>query len=277
MSMLNNFINTLKYRLSKKSEPIFDNYKKIITDFTELTPKTQEPYDLNGRQVYISGPSKYGLFVCDRLTQQEKTDFYADYKEHYASWGGTPKYEWVYKSMACNSYNKFRLDIYKPGRMIVKCTLPKYTWASVWLYQSMNSGDFVKPWLLPIDKPIAPREYYFEIDTFETMMDNDTSERVSFSGHYGTQTNRQMKTGSICCWTDDSKPHFVEVVWDGTGNWTWILDSVVIQTKFISQPAEKIYPYLLLTLGMWDDYTKIQYPIMWKIDWIKISDNIITL
>ena len=177
--------------------------------------------------------------------------------------------------MACNSYTKFRLDIYKPGRMITKCNLPKYTWAASWLYQSMNKGDFSKPWLLPIDKPSEPCDYYFEIDSFENMM-NKNNMKMVFTGHYGTQTDRKMKSSSIC-WNDDNKMHYSEIVWDGTGNWTWLLDSVVVHKAFIPQPIEKIYPYLYLTLGMCDDYTDLQYPIMWKVDWIKISDNIILL
>lgn len=273
MNIITNTFNTIKYCLSKKSEPIFNDYKKIFTDFTEFTPKTQEPYDLNGRQVYTSGPSKYGLFICDRLTPEEQIYYKADYEEHYSDWAGTPKYPWVYKSMACNSYSIFRIDIYKPGRMIVKCNFPKYSWASPWLYVSMNKGDFVNPWLLPIDKPLVPREYYFEIDTFETMINN---QKLGFTGHYGIQTDRKSKSNAVY-WNDVNNMHFMEVVWDGTGNWKWLLDSVVMHNAFIPQPTEKIFPYLLFTLGMWEDYTNIQYPVMWKVDWVKISDNLIYL
>ena len=272
---MNIFFNTIKYKalslLKGKSEPIYTLPTKFITNFSELTPKTQEPYDLNGRQVYISAPSNDGLFKANRLTVDERVFYNADYMAHYQDWG-TPLYPWVYKSDACNSFNKFRIDIYKAGRMLAKCTLPKYTWASIWLYVSMNKGDFNKP-LLPIDKPLAPREYYFEIDLFETMMN---PEHIAFSGHFGTQVQRGLEANSIY-WCDDDKMHYVEVVWDGQGNWKWLIDSVVIQSTSIPQPTEPIYPYLLLTLAMPDDYPNIQYPVQWKVDWIKFSDNIINL
>ncbi len=280
---MNIILNSIKYKFSKKSVPIFNDYAKIITDFSEFTPKTQEPYDLNGRQIYLSGPRKDGLFTCERLTQEEKVKYKNDFLTNYSNWG-TPKYEWVYKSMACNTYDKFRLDIYKPGRIVVQCDLPKYAWASPWLYLSQNKGDFNNPDLPAIDKTV-PREFYFEIDMLETGMNPQSQ---LFTGHYGIQTNRKMKSSHLY-WCDSLneipitgllfafQKHCIEVVWDGNGNWTWLLDSVVVHRAFIPQPVEKIFPYFMFTLSMWEDYPDIQYPVQWKVDWIKFSDNIVNL
>ena len=270
VTQVNRIFNSGKYFISKKSEPVYEYYK-TITDFSVFSPKTQEPYDLNGRQIYLSSPSNDGLFICERLSQEEKDFYNADFLAHYSDWG-KPKYEWVYKSMACNSYDKFRIDVYRAGRIAVKCNLPKYAWASPWLYLSQNKGDFNNPYLPVIDKTI-PREFYFEIDLLETGMNPQSQ---LFTGHYGIQTNRKSKSSSIF-WCDVTDMHVIEVMWDGCGNWTWLLDSVVVHEAFIPQPQDKIFPYFMFTLSMCDDYKNIQYPVKWKVDWIKFSDNLIYL
>jgi hypothetical protein len=276
MSILSNFLTSTKYLLSRKLEPVFNDYKKIITNFSELTPKMQDPYDLTGVQIYVSGPTNDGLFTSVRMTTEEVDYYYDQFIEYYTSIGvpiPTPLYEWEFKSQACNSYSLFRLDIYKPGRIVSKCTLPKYGWASVWLYISMNKGDFANPYLLPIDKPTEPREYYFEIDLFESMR-NTFLQKDIFSGHYGTQTNRQKKTNNVIKSYDD-KLHYCEVIWDGNGNWKWYLDSVCVHCANIPQPTEKVYPYLLLTLGLNTPIVPESDFVQWNVDYIKISDNLI--
>jgi len=273
MSNFSNYINTLCYNLSRKKEPTFNNYSKIITDFSELSPKSTSPFNLSARHYNNSGPSSDGLFVAEKLTIDERTQIYSDFVKYYSQFGDVPepKYAWDYKSMACHSYDKFRIDIYKPGRIVTKCTLPKYGVASPWLYTSMNKGDFDNPWLQPIDKPTEPRDYYFEIDIIETFMNPD---RAVFSGHYGTQTNRKIKSKAIMKYLPGE--HYCEVVWDGKGNWKWLLNSVVVNRKFIPQP-ESIYPFFKLTLSIIEPFPSGVDRVEWKVDYVKFSDNIIEL
>jgi hypothetical protein len=274
MGSISNFFSTICYNLSKKSEPIFNDYYKIITNFTELTPKSTSPYDMSNYQYYTSGPTPNGLFTCQRMTQTEMNVVYNKYKTEYPN-GPEPKVKWKYKSTACNSYDKFRIDIYKPGRIVVKSTLPKYGCVSPWIYMSMNKGDFTNPYLLPIDKPTEPREYYFEIDMYETFFEHNDKQRIAFSGHYGTQQNREMKTLSIK--GDFDMYHFSEVKWDGKGNWTWLLDSVVLYKTFIPQP-KNIAPFFKLTFIVFpfDDIPSEINKVEWKVDYVKFSNNLIT-
>lgn len=278
MSAIQNAFSTIRYRLSKKSEPVFDDYAKIITDFSELTPLTSDPYDLSGGiEHYEFAPTPDGIFLCQKMTQQESDQCYSNFVKYCNDMGITVpsiREKWRYKSTACNSYNKFRINIYKPGRIVVKCTLPEYGCASPWMYLSMNKGDFGNPYILPIDRPLEPRDFYFEIDMFETFHERK-HQRLGFSGHYGTQSDRKMKTTSITGKFNDY--HFSEVRWDGKGNWTWLLDSVVIHKKFIPQP-ENINPYFLFTLIIWagDNIPASLDTIYWKVDYIKFSDNLIT-
>jgi hypothetical protein len=113
----------------------------------------------------------------------------------------------------------------------------------VWIYLSQNKGDFEKEWMLPIDKTI-PRDFYFEIDLFETFREA-LGTRIAFSGHYGTQDDRLAKTDGILSSFGD-EIHSCQVLWDGVGNWTWILDGVVLKKAFIPQP-ENIFPYIKVT------------------------------
>ena len=275
MSSISNFFNSINYCLSKKSEPVFNNYGKIITNFTELTPKTTDAFDMSARERYISGPTADGRFICTKMTQQEIDSYWAEFVTACNNMGipVQSRYKWDYNSMACNSYNQFRIDIYSPGRIVVKSTLPKYGWCAPWIYCSQNAGDYVKPWLLPIDKsPSGPREYYFEIDMFENFL--DSMQRISFSGHYGTQTARKMNTRSVLG-KFDTGLHFTEIVWDGKGNWTWLLNSVVVFKSFIPFPEEKIYPYFMLTMGLADTLPP-STPIEWKVDYVKFS-NVVML
>lgn len=264
-------LNTLRYRWSPKSEPVFSNPQKTITDFSELTPKTRSPYDMQGRQCYLAGPSSTGFFHCGRLSPEQITELESKYaKEYEPNPAPAHQYPWVYWSMACNSFDKFRIDIYHPGRIVSKCTFPKYSWPSIWFYLSMNKSDWSKD-LLPIDKQHLG-EFYFEIDTFELQMNPD---QAMFTGHYGTQTDRRMKASHLY-WKWDNAWHYPEVRWDGQGNFTWYLDSVLVHRANIPLPACGAYPYLKLTLAMAGDYPDIQYPITWKAEYVKI-DGIINL
>jgi len=138
---------------------------------------------------------------------------------------------------------------------------------------SMNKGDFNNPSLMPIDKPSEPTEYYFEIDMYENFV-NCPDQRIAFSGHYGTQSDRKMKTISICGSFDNS--HYSEIKWDGKGNWIWLLNNIIVHKAFIPQPTEKIYPFFMLTLGLNEEVPDTTNSLTWKVDWVKISDNIIT-
>ena len=100
-------ISTIKFHTGKKIEPVFNDYQKIITDFSELTPKTMSPFDLGGRQYYVSGPSQDGLFVLERMNELEKSQVILDFYKYYGQNAPERKYEWEYKSMACNSFDKF--------------------------------------------------------------------------------------------------------------------------------------------------------------------------
>ena len=267
-----NLFSTIGCCLSKKTEPIFNNYGKIITNFTELTPKTTDPFDMSGRERYVSGPSADGTFICTKMTQTEIDSYWAEFVK-YCTILGVPavsKYKWDYNSMACNSYSQFRIDIYSPGRMVVKSTIPKYGWCAPWIYCSQNAGDYVKPWLLPIDKsPNGPREYYFEIDMFENFISSLGAQKIAFTGHWGTQAQRGMDSRSILKGYD-SNFHYSEIIWDGQGNWTWLLDSIVIYKTSVLQPTEKIYPYFMLTMGLADTLPPVT-PIEWKVEYVKFS------
>jgi hypothetical protein len=271
--------NTIRYLLSKKTEPRFDNYTRIITDFRELNERTCDRFDISGKQYYYSGPTKDGLFTCYPIEDNESKRLYDEYVKYTASWGPlvSPRYKWEYGSMACNSYNQFRLDIYKPGRIVVKANISN-GWSAPWLYSSQNSGDYINnPSMLPIDLQFSPRDYYWEIDVFEAFQDDSNTSRLSFSGHYGTQVDRKMKTSNIKGLFDTSKMHYFEVTWDGVGNWTWLLDSVVVGKQFIYQPLDPIYPYFMLTLAASTTIDHKDSNVDWKVDYVKFSDNLIYL
>ena len=40
MNIITNTFNTIKYCLSKKSEPIFNDYKKIFTDYSKICSRS---------------------------------------------------------------------------------------------------------------------------------------------------------------------------------------------------------------------------------------------
>lgn len=270
-----NMYYTLKYKISRKSEPVFNDYAKIITNFSELDSKTRSPFNLSGGVEYFdSGPTPNGLFTCERMTEEEQQKTYNDYVDLYTAWGINPIPEpierWKWKSDACNSWQKFRIDIYKPGRIVTKCTLPNYGCVSPWIFIAMQKLDFNNQWLLEIDRPTVPRDYYFEIDTIETFV-----KEVGFNVHYGVP--RQNKHVNICQTFNETEYHYPEVRWDGKGNWKWYLDSVLVSNQTVTQP-EDVYPYFKLTYGVFWNQQPPSYinKMTWKVDWVKFSDNLIT-
>jgi hypothetical protein len=276
-TLIGEVYNAIRYLLSKKSEPKFDNYTRIITNFSELEPKMTREFDINGRQYYSSGPSSDGEFLCSNITMEESDALYEKYVKEMTPYGPVPppRYRWVFESMACHSYNQFRVDINKPGRIVVKCNITKNGWPSPWLYTSQNEGDINKPSMYPIDKIYGPRNYYWEVDMFETFQDNSFTSRISTAGHYGTQLDRKMKSRSLTWPFDPEAMHYFEVVWDGNGNWMWLLDSVLIHDRFIPQPPDPIYPYFIMTLAATTNERIDGGNVKWKVDYVKFSDNLI--
>ena len=157
----------------------------------------------------------------------------------------------------------------------MKTSLPQYGCASGWLYYSENAEDFGKEWILPIDRAEKPREVYFEIDIFETFT-HWLGQRISMSGHYGTQTNRSMISQSIVGKFPDK--HYLEIRWDGFGNWTWYVDSVKIYTAKLPHPPTnvgRIYPYLKFTYMVMEEFPVNVNSSTWQVDYIKIDANVI--
>jgi len=259
---------TLRYNFSKKKEPNFVEFAKLITiPNSQMTPKTMSKWDMSNYQFYANGPS-FDVFTIQKLEKTLSDDLWLQYINE----GGDPslpKHKWNYLSNACNSYRLFRLDIARPGRIAMKCTLPLLGCASGWLYSAQNKGDYEKGWLLPIDKTM-PRDYYFEIDLFETFYQFGLK-RLVFSGHYGTQANRKMCTTGIL--TAVEGWHYPEVVWDGRGTWYWYLDGIFIVKQTIPQPAD-VFPYFKLTFAVMEEFPSNIEMSEWKVDYIKFSSVI---
>jgi hypothetical protein len=231
-------------------------------------------------QFFITGPDE-GEFVMDNLTEAEQLSLYEHYLVYCKNTGLNPRgYTWNYSSMACNSRSQFRFDIYKPGRAIVRCSVPVVGCASAWMYYSENKGDFGKEWILDIDKPKAPREVYFEVDIFETFRElvfrQYLGTRMSFTGHWGTQKERPHTTTGILIGVDDPlELHWFEVEWDGTGKWTWYMDTVKVFSAIIPLPTcEKIFPYFKLTYMAMEKIDRLFLPSTWIVNQIAFSDII---
>lgn len=280
MTVLHDMVNTIRYWLSPHKEPVFDNAERHITRFTPdiFTPGDTDAFDTNNYQRFTDGPGALGMFPAERVSQEVTTKWYWEWIAQCKAYGQTNtriQHNWTYKSTACHSHDKFRLDIYKPGRIVVKSTLPKLGCASVWLYSSENPGDFGKEWIPQIDRAGIPKDYYFEIDIFETFR-NWTGQRIGMAGHYGdTQKNRKMKNESVC--GKFSGYHYPEIRWDGNGNWEWFLNNVLIHTEYIPFPDPKlykIYPYLKMTYMVMEPWpAEITYSA-WFVEYIKISNTI---
>lgn len=264
---ISTLFNTVKYAVSKKGEPVFNDYSKIITNFSTLTPKIKSEFDMSGMQYYDKGPSKDGLFVCEKMTLQDQilTRLLFDVSVMGDDPKPIPQYPWIYRSEACNSHDLFRIDIYHPGRIIMKCTLPKYVWVSGWLYVGMQKSDSTNPYLLTIDKFLIPRDYYFEVDMVETFM-NPRS--LAFNGHYGVGDPLVRKMQSAHLLWNREGYHYPEIIWDGSGGWIWKMDGVTLHEDYLVQPKQ-IYPYFLLTLSMSEDYPIER--LEWKVDYVKFS------
>lgn len=267
-----NWPATIRYHFTKKHIPEFADYQKIITKDSmahQLTPKSTSPWDLANWEVFTGGPSR-GVFQLKTMSDSDRSMYYNRYLLWCIQEGNKPRKDpWFYTSDACHSYDKFRLDIYSPGRIQVKCTFPKYGCASPWFYYSENAGDFVKPWRKSIDKSTLPREVYYEVDLFETFKERLFS-RVACSIHFGKQKDRKMKTtglaGRFHGW------HYVDVFWDGKGNYTWKVDGVEIHKAFVPLPTcEKIYPFFKLTLMAMEKLPDAIDSVKWKVDWVKFS------
>jgi len=145
-------------------------------------------------------------------------------------------------------------DLGQPGRMIVTCTLPQgYVCPSAWLFFSEQPGDAHHP----------GRYTYVEFDLFET---GPTRYKpfpcVYFTSHRSKSDKamiRKCKTKELHMSFDPDSIHAVELVWDGKGHFTWLLDGVVMWRSCYTMP-KNVYPYLILSLGIFD-------PFFGSIDW----------
>jgi hypothetical protein len=271
-----NYLATIQYWLQKEPKPEFFDDQHIITRTSlsqEMDPRTTYDWDLANLQLYRSTPEN-GVFTMRRMTDFEEDRNYLQYLQDCTNQGIEPrKQHWLYLSMACNSYRRFRIDIYKPGRIQMYSTLPKYGCASGWLYMAQNKGDFDNPYLPEIDHTV-PREFYFEVDLFETFFEHN-HQRIACSGHDGTQKDRRMQTaGIIGCFPDY---HYCDVYWDGVGNWIWKIDGITVKKAFLIQPENKIFPYLKLTYAAMERLPEGMQETQWEMEWIKFSDCIIPL
>jgi len=204
------YLTTIKYTLSKKQLISFPT--GVDLDILSLNERDSDNWDLKNLQVYTSGPTRSYGFILSRMENWEKKFWYEKYLMECRELGVVPR-----KTMC----------------------------ASAWLYYSENIGDYYKPRpAIDID-PAGPREVYFEIDLFETFR-HRLSTRVSMSGHYGTQTDRKLKTRSIL--GDFTGNHDIDVVWDGLNNWTWFLDGVMVFQAHIPAPPN-IFPWIKFTYG----------------------------
>lgn len=270
-----NYLATLRYWFTKKHAPEFKDYAKMITAVSmqrDLSPKITSPWDLNNWQVFTDGPSR-GVFKLKKMSDSERDMYYNRYLLWCLQEGVKPrKNKWLYTSDACNSYDKFRLDIYSPGRIQIKCTLPKHGCGSPWFYYSENTGDFLKPWRKSIDRSALPREVYYEVDLFETFKEK-IFERVACSIHFGKQNDRKMKTNGIA--GHFSGWHYIDVIWDGKGNYSWMIDGIEINKVLVPLPTcEKIYPFFKMTLMAMDKLPDGVDSSTWKVDWVKFSKTI---
>jgi len=284
-----NLRSCIDYYLSSKAPWSFDEYLLIRNSskgwwttppVDSLSPLITSPYDERNRQHFISGPDE-GRFVMDTLNEPEQLSLYENYLVYCTQCGLTPrKSTWNYSSMACNSQNQYRFDIYHPGRIVVRCSVPLVGCASAWLYYAENKGDFGKPFWPILDRPKNPREVYFEIDIFETFRELIfrlyLGTRVSFTGHWGTQQNRPHATTGILISVDDPlELHWFEVEWDGLGKWTWYMDTVKVFSATIPLPdCERIFPYLKLTYMAMEKIDRLLLPSTWIVDFLAFSDVI---
>jgi hypothetical protein len=288
MGWLADAANTVRYALSAKNVPAIPPYMTVISDLGNPAVMDQgypDPFDTKNYERVTGGPystrvdpSAGWIFETARVPQSQTDAWLQEYYDLCRSYGmkepyPQPKRPWLYSSKGCHSQSKFRVDIYRPGRIVSRCTLPSEGNAAVWLYVSENPGDFNNPYRNPIDVWTGPRDFYWEIDTEETF-----GNRVGFAGHYGTQSDRKMKNESLCTRLGDDRWHHPEVRWDGRDNWEWWLDGVRIHSKNIPTPkgVGRIYPYLILGYVPMD---VMEAPrSIWQVEYVAITTaNIIRL
>ena len=281
-----NAFDSIKYAMSKKSEPVFNDAGVVLTDLgnsTLLSQGSPDPFDMNNFERMQTGPKltpSGWVFEIKKVPQSTTDQWEQEYKDLCKSYGMTEPYPkhsnpWIYSANGCYSQHQFRIDIYKPGRIVSKCTLPAAGNASVWLYQSENKNDFNNPYRDVIDVWTGPREYYWEIDTEETFSACCGMQRIGFSGHFGTQAQRGMETQSLV--SKFSGWHYPEVRWDGNDNWEWWLDGVqMYRTQWIPSPKNvgKIYPYLILGFAPMELLPAGMDSSSWLVEYVKISSVI---
>lgn len=158
--------------------------------------------------------------------------------------GYTQKY--THSSGRCDTQDKVTIDVYKPGRIVSKCTTPQEGAVSaIWIYFEEHPHDAHSP----------DRDVYFELDIYETEPrkpeDRGSIKAAIFThwlgkyqadaSHQGVWLNKRLKGY-----------HYPELSWDGKGNFVWKLDGVTVKKVSLNLPVD-LKPYVIYTLGVASD------------------------
>jgi len=156
--------------------------------------------------------------------------------------------KYTHSSGRCDTKDKVVIDVYKPGRIISKCTIPQEgPVAAIWIYFEEH----------PQDRHHPDRDVYFELDIFESEPRKpesvDSKKGVIFTHWLGKyMSDAAHKT--IWMFKRFSSTHYPELTWDGKGTFTWKLDGVCMKKVKLELP-DNLEPYVIYSLGVATDLT----------------------
>jgi hypothetical protein len=160
--------------------------------------------------------------------------------------GYTQKY--THSAGRCDTKDKVIIDVYKPGRIISKCTIPQEGAVSaIWVYFEEHPKDSHHP----------DRDVYFELDIFESEPrkpeSTESRDGLIFTHWLGKyQSDAIKETIWMFKTLTKDKFYYPELKWDGKGNFIWKLDGVTMKKVSLNLPT-KMKPYVIYSLGVASD------------------------
>jgi hypothetical protein len=143
----------------------------------------------------------------------------------------------------------FHPNIYIPGKILVRCTLPQ---------ENINPC----PWLLHLEVGKMFEAVIAETGPSDACMEHAVMASIRYGVNNDIVKSSRKK---ILMKNTDQEFHTVGITWDGMGNWYWTLDGIYIMQQRIRQPLG-LNPCLALSLEV---TRPLKVTRIWKVQWIK--------
>ncbi len=254
-------LKTLRYKLSKKYNPIISGQKLTLSDFRM---GANSKWDQRNLQVYqpsqiYSMNNGFCRIKAGRGPEKTMDRLWEEFQNDCLTWEhNRMSVPWEYISGALSS--KKRIDIFTPGRIVVQCPMVHGIAApSVWLFDEWHESHE--------NDPLHRKgDCYFEIDMFESgPCPSRNYNHVYTSSHQGTTSSNRESNNAIIR-GDFSDSNFYELQWDN-GLFIWLINGVAVMEKFVKLNPQ-INPRILITLGVIKPMTK---SVTWNINSIKLG------